>query len=470
MAPDALCKPPGLPSAGNICPMTQSAATSRWDEWRAQMERAKADAGITYARIAARVGGGASPENVRNYFKGKARPPTELLSALARSVNAEPEEMLLALGLLSEQYASVAVELARLRRDRQRLRGLVQRELGPVAAADVVSVALRNGCAAAVYPAMEGAAFGRVSVGDRITLLPPTSGGDVPGAVKTTMSTYGGIPLRSKGRSELEHVVPERSPEYELWSIPTLTAARPVPDVRQSTTGLHSAFVTALTLAAGPLDIGSFLAYALGFGFTTTRELRAVALGGARNAQEMNRERNHAARQFTRDPTVAERWVWGHFGTPVIGKDGRELETFAPAELAAMAQPGSPLIIWLRETDALLKLHTQQTSTRFSLEELRHFQGKLAAAFAAFESNVVEVPVGPALQRPGTLRDRVMDRNVRTAASILTGLDTRYGLSLVQAVPENEETPEVLRRALASGRRPRAYSSSSSPSSSLQRR
>src|SRR5436309_1740191 len=126
------------------------ASAEAWERWRTRMAKAKAEARLSYEEISLHLGD-CNAENVRNYFKGKAKPPVEMLSRLADAVGVEPEEMLVALGLLSKQYARAVIDLASLRRERaHHLRILLHQAGTSGAAAEVVTAALGSGCAAAV--------------------------------------------------------------------------------------------------------------------------------------------------------------------------------------------------------------------------------------------------------------------------------------------------------------------------------
>lgn len=435
----------------------------RWTRWQELMVAGKERAGLSYLDVAARLGPGFHPDTIRNYFVGKAKPPLELLHPIAEAVSVEPEEGLVALGLLAAQLARVVLELARLRRRTVDLEARLRAAPGTSSVGGVIEDALASGCAVGVWPGSEGDRFGRISVGNRLTII-PLHQDTLPPSLVESLSVQGAVRVRSSTRSaDIDHLRPEGWPDYELWSLPTLTAARPVAHRPRITGDPRSILITSLTLSASPNDVGSLVAAALGFGFTSTREARSVLYGGRGGGRDLNAQRNQAALLALRDRELRDRWVWSHFGAPVLDLvTGADIEPFAATELLSDAPPPGLWFVWLRETPSLLKIHVQRSETRFTVKDLIEFQERIEGALRSWAGQATVVTTD-APDEGRSLRDGLMDRSILIAADLLGRLETTYGLRFIRELLDDPDVLQPLRRALDDRA---GYSSSSSSSSS----
>lgn len=413
------------------------------------MRTAKERRRLTYGEIAAGLGRHYNAATVTNYFTGKAKPPLELLGPLANAVGADPEEALVALGLLSEQFAHAVLEMASLRRRVVELEASLRAAQERSPASSVVDRTLAAGWAIGLWPGSEGSRWGRLSVGHRMSLVPETPRtNELPTALVEALSTYGAVRVRrAVAEADIAHLRPGGTDTYELWSMPTLTAARPSPR-HPRIRSPRAVLVFSLTLSAGPNDVGSLLAYALRYGFSSTREARAVLYGGRGSARDLNRERNRAARVVLRDAELREGTVWSHFGAPVVDlATGIESEPFAIAEFLERGVAEGVWCIWLRESEDLLQFHRSRSDSRFSLQQLLQFQDRIERSLGhwsgVYEAMEVDVPTNQ-----GSVRDAMMDRAVEMAAELVGRVGDRYGVDITRAVGGDEALPEPLRRAV----------------------
>lgn len=310
----------------------------------------------------------------------------------------DPAFILRRMGLLdaaapSPELLDSSFRLQELRLRLLDVRASLGRHTARTGAGQLVQSAMSLGFAAAVYPVWDGPAGYPMHVADRIDFRPATpSAGQIDDSVEMRSSLIENFAVPGQRTPRFSRSEKDLA-DQEHWAIPLI--GRPFTHAGNA---LHfdvpAVAVSSSTPSSWPDDVGAMLAWVLGYGFVSTREIARELTSKPLATEGL---RNDVHQQFVHQ--APERHVWSHHATTLA--DAHEHAPWADESGAA-----SPRLfhVHLLEDDALLEWSgdwmagslgcAREEAVRTAKANRDEAQRRLASLPPDVRSRILVVPVG----------------------------------------------------------------------------
>ena len=341
--------------------------------------------------------GSVTQAKIRRWRSGAGRPPLAQIPTISRILGMgarhrgehDPSFILREMGLLDRGPSlgtgvDLALRLSKLQQKYQEAiarQGEFSRTQGVL---NVIAAGVQSGkWAVAVWPVISGTDECQMHVADRIDIRradgTPTTDEEVwaDGTLKTALRdcyalrTSVGYPHRRRWSTDDD-------PGVSRWAVSHVGS--PFSNiVSEQHQGLRSVSISAITVQSWVNDVGALLAFALGYGFTLTRDLASEISGASPGATTMADRHTVHSELLKRPPRLR---VWTHHAPPLDG-----------AQHYLVESNESTGRIHIHESDVLLKRHHSRRQVagdpNLTVDDLRRYRDQVANAAAAGDQVLV---------------------------------------------------------------------------------